>query len=215
MIYLVTGGSGSGKSNYAEQLLLTLGEGQRIYIATMLAGNDPENLRRIEKHRQRRASMGFETIECPLGLRNIEIPEDSIVLLECMSNLVANEVFMEDGAGIHTVNEILAGLDLLFERARHCIVVTNEIFSDGIRYDNTTSIYMQFLGALNQEIARVADQVTEVVYGIPVHFKKEETMEDRALQEQNLSPTEVDDTLSYEEMFSFRNIFIRDKGPIE
>jgi hypothetical protein len=40
-------------------------------------------------------------------------------------------------------------------------------------------------------------------------------MEDRTLQEQNLSPTEVDDTLSYEEMFSFRNIFIRDKGPIE
>ena len=38
MIYLVTGGSGSGKSAYGERLILSFGEGQRIYIATMDPG---------------------------------------------------------------------------------------------------------------------------------------------------------------------------------
>ena len=37
MIHLITGGSGSGKSRYAEQQILELGEGRRIYLATMKA----------------------------------------------------------------------------------------------------------------------------------------------------------------------------------
>ena len=45
MIYLVTGGSGSGKSAYGERLILSFGEGQRIYIATM----DPERERKAER----------------------------------------------------------------------------------------------------------------------------------------------------------------------
>ena len=35
MIHLVTGGSGSGKSAYAEQCILDFGGTRRVYIATM------------------------------------------------------------------------------------------------------------------------------------------------------------------------------------
>ena len=74
MIHLITGGAGSGKSAYAEQKVLELGEGRRIYIATMFAGSDQENARRIQKHRDRRAPMNFETVECPTNLSGAAIP---------------------------------------------------------------------------------------------------------------------------------------------
>ena len=51
------------------------------------------------------------------------------------------------------------------------MIVTNEIFSDGISYSNQTRIYQEYLGAINQEIAHLADRVTEVVYGIPISVK--------------------------------------------
>ena len=35
MLVVVTGGSGSGKSAFAEETILSLGEARRIYIATM------------------------------------------------------------------------------------------------------------------------------------------------------------------------------------
>ena len=35
MIHVITGGSGSGKSRYAEQQILELGDNRRVYLATM------------------------------------------------------------------------------------------------------------------------------------------------------------------------------------
>ena len=37
MLVVVTGGSGSGKSAFAEETILSLGEARRIYITTMQA----------------------------------------------------------------------------------------------------------------------------------------------------------------------------------
>lgn len=51
MLMIVTGGSGSGKSAYAEEQIMKLGEGSRIYIATMMSF-DAEGDRRIERHRK-------------------------------------------------------------------------------------------------------------------------------------------------------------------
>ena len=95
MLVVVTGGSGSGKSAFAEETILSLGEARRIYIATMQAF-DEESHRRIRRHRHMRAGKGFETIERYTELDELLIPKDCVVLLECMSNLVANEMFRED-----------------------------------------------------------------------------------------------------------------------
>ena len=106
MIHVITGGSGSGKSRYAEQQILELGDNRRVYLATMCP-YDEESYQRIERHRAMRAEKNFETLECYTDLARLEIPEGCNVLLECMSNLVANEMFQPDAAGIHTVNAVL------------------------------------------------------------------------------------------------------------
>ena len=170
MIHVITGGSGSGKSRYAEQQILELGDNRRVYLATMCP-YDEESYQRIERHGAMRAEKNFETLECYTDLARLEIPEGCNVLLECMSNLVANEMFQPDAAGIHTVNAVLDGVVHLREEADNLVIVTNEIFSDGISYSNQTRIYQEYLGAINQEIAHMADRVTEVVYGIPISVK--------------------------------------------
>ena len=98
MLTIVTGGSGSGKSAFAEDKVLAFGEAQRVYIATMHPF-DEESHKRIERHRKMRAGKGFETIECYVNLKEQTLPEKGVVLLECMSNLTANEMFEPEGAG--------------------------------------------------------------------------------------------------------------------
>ena len=52
-------------------------------------------------------------------------------------------------------------------RCENLTLVTNEIFSDGGRYDEATERYLRNLALLNREFAREADLVTEVVCGLP------------------------------------------------
>ncbi len=170
MMILVTGGSGSGKSAFAEQRVLSLGEGRRIYIATMQPYDD-EGRRRVDRHRAMRAGKGFETVEQYTGLKNLSLPSGSIALLECMSNLAANEMFGEEGAGADTVSEILEGVRRIRQQVSHLVIVTNEIFSEAVSYEGDTDTYRKYLGEINQQLARMADEVCEVVYGIPVYVK--------------------------------------------
>lgn len=171
MMVLVTGGSGSGKSAYAEDRVLAFGDAPRIYIATMYPF-DAESLKRVERHRKMRCGKGFETIECYTGLKNISLPAGSTVLLECMSNLVANEMFREDGAGEKAVEMIMEGICAAEEQSENLVIVTNEIFSETTGYEGDTERYREYLGRVNQMLAEEADEVVEVVYGIPVHVKQ-------------------------------------------
>ena len=169
-IHLITGGSGSGKSAYAEGQVLDAGEGQRVYIATMIPYGE-DGRQRVLRHRELRKTKKFETVECYTDLRKLEIPEHSIVLLVCMSNLVANEMFEPAGAHEDTVAAVLEGVRHLMGQAKELFVVTNEVFSDGISYDEETVRYLSYLGAVNQALGEIADTVTEVVYGLPVKVK--------------------------------------------
>lgn len=170
MLTVVIGGSASGKSEYAEGLILKSGLSRRVYVATMQPF-DEECLRRIERHRKMRREKGFETVECYTGLKQAEIPEGSAVLLECMGNLAANELFAPHGAGPNALGEILAGIDHLCRRAEHCIVVTNDVFADGICYDADTRRYLELLGRVNACLGEKAQRVVEVVCGIPLWKK--------------------------------------------
>ena len=171
MLTIVTGGSGSGKSAFAEDKVLTFGEAQRVYIATMHPF-DEESHKRIERHRKMRAGKGFETVECYTGLKDVKLPSGCVVLLECMSNLVANEMFEEQGAHEQAVKDIMSGIDELVRQAAHVVIVTNEIFSDAVVFDKEMASYLEYLGKINQAVALRADEVVEVVYGIPVYQKK-------------------------------------------
>lgn len=201
MFHLITGGSGSGKSEYAEsevERLAHLTESkEKYYIATMFPYGE-ETLQKIRRHQQMRVGKGFVTLECYTDLDrlvasdpfsragqtegqderqnghvsgNRKSRKHTVVLLECMSNLLANECYMESGAKareLDPVAEIEKGMEALLECCEHVVVVTNEVFSDIPVESREMKIYLEYLGRINQWMAKRADQVTEVVYGIPL-----------------------------------------------
>lgn len=175
MFIVITGGSGSGKSAFAEEQILKLSKDQRIYLATMMCF-DEESKKRIARHREMRKTKQFETLECYTGLEKVELSREATVLLECMSNLTANEMYDPLGAGEQTVERILAGIVRLKDQVKNLCVVTNEVFSDGQMYDPDTMRYLSYLGKINCEMAKMADEVYEVVYGIALKKKGSERL---------------------------------------
>lgn len=169
MLTIITGGSGSGKSEMAEAIAMQSGW-PRYYIATMQPfGQEAE--KRIARHRQMRQEKKFKTIEQPISIGEVKIPTGSSVLVECLSNLCANEVFLPEGAGECAEKSIIEGLCTLYKQSENMVVVTNEIFSDGIAYDECTRSYIALLGRLNQQLFQMADRVVESVYGLPLTIK--------------------------------------------
>ena len=173
MVTIIIGGSGSGKSEYAENLIVEYAkecEGSLIYIATM-PPFDKETEVKIHKHQCMRQNKNFSTLECYTELDKVKLESHTLVLLECMSNLVANEMFSDSGAKDNTVNAVLQGIDNLIQQAEHLVIVTNNVFEDGSEYDATTLDYLHKLGEINRRISNLADQVIEVVHCIPIYIK--------------------------------------------
>ena len=167
MTVLFTGGSGCGKSTFAERVMAALPDEKRVYIATMEAADD-ESVRRVARHRAQRAHLHCATIEQPKALGEAAVPEGAAVLLEDLPNLLAGEMF---GGGDWT--RIEADLDALARRCAHLLIVTNDVFSDGVRYDEYTTAYLEHLAQINRHAAAMADSVVEVVYSIPLAVKGE------------------------------------------
>lgn len=207
MLHIVYGGSASGKSSYAESFAMSLqGDGRLLYIATMYPYKwnttelDPETIQRIERHRAMRADKGFDTVECYRHVEHIVAKRQDVLLLECMSNLLANEMYLEqdsdDGGLAETMSEvektgvgmsetlspvskkIVQALIDLSTRVQELVIVTNDVFSDGgsLTYDESTREYVKNLAEINCALAREAATVTEVVCGIPVIVKKNHPM---------------------------------------
>lgn len=179
MMTLILGGSGSGKSAYAEDYLLRTiadkdAEKRKYYIATMQIWDD-EMQAKVDRHHRLRQGKGFTTIEQPTALEQAvsQMEPAGAVLLECMSNLTANEMFSGDRpADRQTVIEkILRGVKALKKQADPFVIVTNNVFGDGIVYDDAAMEYMEALGRINEKLAAEADEVVEVVAGIPQRIK--------------------------------------------
>lgn len=182
MMVLILGGSGSGKSAYAEETasLLAQTDGmdggmKKYYLATMQVF-DGEGRRKVERHRALRSGKGFQTIEQPTGIAGaLEKMEAGgrTVLLECISNLAANEMFTEEGIRTEeqVAQAVVRDIKLLKEQTTHLIVVSNNVFEDGIAYDGTTMAYIRALGEVNRQLAALADRAAEVVAGIPLMIK--------------------------------------------
>ena len=51
------------------------------------------------------------------------------------------------------------------------VIVSNNVFDDGIDYDDTTTAYISAMGEINRFLAQNADEVHEVVAGIPIQIK--------------------------------------------
>lgn len=179
MLIMVYGGSGSGKSEYAENIAVmeagtssfqTRPKSDLYYIATMQP-YDKEVLKKIDRHRQMRSSKNFKTIECFTNIAAVQVNVGGTVLLECMSNLVANEIFGDSGAREDTYQVVKKGIISLKGLSENLIIVTNNIFEDGTVYDSQMQFYLETLSKINRYISSMADKVTEVVHGIPLTIK--------------------------------------------
>ena len=144
-LIVISGKNDSGKSLFAENLIAKY-KGKRYYIATMIP-KTADNCDRIEKHKNQRESLSFTTLELPYSLSEAIIEEDSAVLLEDVSNLLANNIF-DKGVGCDKVLE-----DILNLTAKCSLVVavtiSHLVSSD---YEGETAMYIDSLNKINEEL---------------------------------------------------------------
>ena len=88
-----------------------------------------------------------------------------------MCNLLANEMFDENGNERDVYDKILADVDALAQSCDTLIVVTNEVGGGAERHEAGTLRYIEVLGRLNCALAASSDLVTELVCGIPLVVK--------------------------------------------
>ncbi|HAN43877.1 MAG TPA: cobalamin biosynthesis protein [Ruminococcaceae bacterium] len=173
MLSLIIGGSASGKSEYAESLAVSYNTKYLYYIATMQPYGDKETTEKINRHKAMRHKKGFITIECYTQLSSVAVESNSTVLLECIGNLAANEMFSPQGAQKNAANEIISGIKSLLRQCQNLIIVSNDVFADGICYGEGTNEYIKTVADINSFAAQLADNVAEVVCGIPIAIKGE------------------------------------------
>lgn len=166
-LILVSGENSSGKSIFAENLLAKCDK-NLYYIATMIPKTE-DNYERIEKHRKQRIGLGFTTLELPYSLAEKYIELDSAVLLEDVSNLLANNIF-EKGK---SVDEVFEDILNLTEKCKILIAVTISGLGN-LGYDNDTAIYINSINVINKKLHDEALVSIKMINGEPIYEKGDE-----------------------------------------
>jgi adenosylcobinamide kinase/adenosylcobinamide-phosphate guanylyltransferase len=171
-VHLVTGGARSGKSRFAEQLAAMAARPTEIcFVATGVA-MDAEMEARIARHRRDRPAE-WRTLEVRHDVaKAIEDGEYKVYLIDCLSLLLNNWMF--DLACTETLfwrklDDLTAALAA---SSATCIVVTNEIGLGLVPADAESRRYRDWLGWMNQAIAKMADRVYFVASGIAIDLKQ-------------------------------------------
>jgi adenosylcobinamide kinase/adenosylcobinamide-phosphate guanylyltransferase len=167
--HLILGGAKSGKSAYAEKLVMAYPP-PHIYVATAQV-LDEEMAKRIESHRKRRERT-WETIESPFelvstlgsfqGLRNA-------VLVDCLTLWLSNLLLRaQDQTPEGEVKELVEFIDAV---DYPLFLVSNEVGS-GIVPDNPLARrFRDLAGFANQQVAAACRTVIMTVAGLPLRLK--------------------------------------------
>ena len=177
----VIGQATSGKSEAAESIAVYIAKEhnkQLIYFATM-ESESAASKERIKKHRNLRKDKGFITIEEQLNLKkHVGKVKDKVVLLECISNLCANYYYKVSGEKTANDEEISSMADEIFndilsinDSAFELILVTNDMYRDGIIYDDWTESYLKLTAKVNEKSAAYSESFFEVTNGISTIIK--------------------------------------------
>jgi adenosyl cobinamide kinase/adenosyl cobinamide phosphate guanylyltransferase len=174
-IVLVVGGARSGKSSHAERLA-TLEAGARgfSYVATAISG-DADMRERIDRHRSDRPGE-WTTIEDPTGASGLAAAPHRVVLLDCVTMMLANAIRGDAGRSRQAVDEatraaVEALLRVTEARDGALFLVTNEV---GMSIHPMTPIgrwFQDAVGRANQRLAAVADETVFMVCGIPLTLR--------------------------------------------
>jgi len=165
---LVLGGARSGKTGFAEQLVLQRAE-RPAYLATAQT-LDNEMRERVRAHKASR-SVNFATIEEPLALADALLRASAshdVVLVDCLTLWITNLL----GAGINVATAVEHLVDAL-QTIDQCqiVLVSNEV-GLGIVPDNALArTFRDLAGAAHQRLAGVCDDVYFVVAGLPMTLK--------------------------------------------
>ncbi len=171
---LVSGGSGSGKSEWAEKFATEARDNGKLYYLATMNTEGEEAHRRIKRHRDLRLGKGFDTIEEGLDVRRAleSAGSSDVVLLEDLSNLLANLRY-SSGLDFSDAEMIITdGIRKLSDGVGELVIVSNDIFSDGYDYPSETKEYMKTLARLNSRFAASSHTVVEVVAGISIYHKR-------------------------------------------
>jgi adenosylcobinamide kinase/adenosylcobinamide-phosphate guanylyltransferase len=163
---LITGGAASGKSLYAEQLVVGTGL-PKIYFATAQIWDD-EMMQKVRLHQEMRGD-GWKTIETgpDLAAAISAAPPDEAVLIDCATMWLTALIMAER----QPEDEIPAVLDAIQSRLGPTVIVTNEV-GQGIVPDTAMGrSFRNTQGRFNQRVAQRADSVIAVMSGLPLALK--------------------------------------------
>jgi len=168
---LVTGGTRSGKSSFAQDLA-EAHNGRKAFIATA-EPLDREMKERITRHRNERPA-GWDTIEEPLHLaKTVQKCGEAydVLLIDCLtlwiSNLLVNRS-MNEKAILKKISALVASCRKTPSRV---IMVTNELGMGIVPANRLSRLYRDLVGKANQQVAAEADEVYFLVSGIPMKLK--------------------------------------------
>ena len=163
---LILGGASSGKSAFAETLVVNSGA-PRVYVATAQAFDD-EMHAKIAAHLAMRGDQ-WRTIETALGAADAlaEVAQDEVVLLDCATMWLSNHLLADSDLELETQSLLLA-LENCLGRV---VVVSNEVGLDVVPDNALARRFRDAQGKLNQQIAARADLVALVVAGLPMTLK--------------------------------------------
>lgn len=178
MLVFISGGVRSGKSTLGEKFVNELAKGNKVYLATARP-NDEEMRRRIRKHQKDREPKEFITKEQSENIGEIvtELKSSDTVLMDCLGNLVANEMFRDyhseytNQMETEISEKIFTEITAVNSAVENLIIISNEVFSSGITYDPATEAYLEVLGLLHIRIVAAAQRAVECAFGITKFHK--------------------------------------------
>ncbi|WP_108820289.1 bifunctional adenosylcobinamide kinase/adenosylcobinamide-phosphate guanylyltransferase [Pseudovibrio sp. Alg231-02] len=164
---LVTGGARSGKSAYAEKLVISSGR-RPTYIATGQAF-DGEMEERIAHHKMQRGDL-WDTVEEPLELVRVletHASSDRAILVDCLTLWLSN---LMHGSRDWTVE--LERLEAVLSSLPCPVVFVGNEVGMGIVPENAMArAFRDEAGRLNQRIADLCHFVMFVAAGQPLQLK--------------------------------------------
>ncbi|MBY0351662.1 bifunctional adenosylcobinamide kinase/adenosylcobinamide-phosphate guanylyltransferase [Tabrizicola sp.] len=163
---LVIGGARSGKSAFAESLVLGSGRARR-YVATAEARDD-EMRARIARHRRERGD-GWMTVEAPLQLPEAlaQVGRDEVVLLDCATLWLTNHLLADHDLVAET-GKLIAALTTCVAPV---VIVSNETGWGIVPENALARRFRDEQGRLNQRLAAEAGLVVTVIAGLPMVLK--------------------------------------------